>query len=412
MAKDTLEQIQRLQFTDRPAAEAMLLDFVREVFPALHSTAVELRPVATSLNSFNGFLTLADKRQLFFKTHVEPDSVVDEYYNSSLLANAGYPIISPLYASTEYGKQFLIYKRIDSPSVFDVAREVERGASEKLPALTAAQNHADEELFNIYLSTLDWQSAEEAAQAPVHQLFYHRLGERFQQYYAGNSFMLPGKGALDWEELFSRSWVINGVNFLRTPAEMIERARSILSPDREGWSIIGHGDAHNGNVFDTPKGFVYFDPAFAGQHSPLLDLAKPLFHNVFATWMYHPQEVAAKLAIKWVDDGKEIHVEHNYQPSAVRRMFFESKIQRVVKPLILEMSRQRPDMIHEWRSYLKAALMCCPLLTMNLADRERFPAEIGLLGLCFALEMGNESVGPKRSLIDRYLNKVDVGTNQ
>ncbi len=193
---------------------------------------------------------------------------------------------------------------------------------------------------------------------------------------------------------------------------MIERARATIRPDREGWSIIGHGDAHNGNVFDTPKGFVYFDPAFAGRHHPLLDVAKPLFHNVFATWMYHPLEMVANLRINWADNGKEIRVDHNYQPSPVRRMFFESKIQRVLKSTILEFSRQRPNEVYEWRSYLKAALMCCPLLTMNLADRDRFPPEIGLLGLSFAIEMGCESVGPKKSLIDRYLNKVDVGTNQ
>jgi len=56
---------------------------------------VELRPLAVSLNSFNGFLTLRDGSKLFYKTHVEPGSVIDEYYNTTLLAEAGYPIIKP-----------------------------------------------------------------------------------------------------------------------------------------------------------------------------------------------------------------------------------------------------------------------------------------------------------------------------
>jgi hypothetical protein len=57
----------------------------------------------------------------------------------------------------------------------------------------------------------------------------------------------------------------------------------------------------------------------------------------------------------------------------------------------------------DWRAYLKAALMCCPLLTMNLRDRARFPAEIGLLGLCFAVEMGLMSDPAQSSLIDAAL---------
>src|SRR5258707_10041489 len=133
-----LQHIQQLQYTDRAAAEALLLAFIREVFPALDVIGVELRPLAVSLNSFNGFLTLRDGSRLFYKTHVEPGSVIDEYYNSTLLAEAGYPVIQPRFASTEYGKQFLIYDVITSPSVFDVARAIELNGRSDLPALTAA----------------------------------------------------------------------------------------------------------------------------------------------------------------------------------------------------------------------------------------------------------------------------------
>ncbi len=61
-------------------------------------TAVELRPLAVSLNSFNGFMTVRDgaagSRRYFFKTHIESDGVIDEYYHAALLAEAGYPVFS------------------------------------------------------------------------------------------------------------------------------------------------------------------------------------------------------------------------------------------------------------------------------------------------------------------------------
>ncbi|MCC7446853.1 MAG: hypothetical protein IT324_05515 [Anaerolineae bacterium] len=404
LPNDTLlQQIQALQFQDRTAAEALLLTFIRATFPDLDATAVQLRPLAVSLNSFNGFLTLASGKRLFFKTHVEPGSVISEYYNTQLLADVGYPIIRPVYSSTEYGKQLLIYDVIESPSVFDVAHAIEQGERDDLAELTVAQNETDAKLADIYRRTLQWQTAEEAAQAPVHQLFYHRLGARYEQFYVGKTLALPGAN-LSWEELCQRQWVINGVRYQGTLGETIDRARTAIRPDQAGWSIIGHGDAHNGNVFFTPDGLVYFDPAFGGRHHPLLDLTKPLFHNVFATWMYHPQEVNAALHISWHDDGTTLTVAHDHRPSDCRRMFFASKIQ-VVESLIGEL-RSNGRLTPDWRTFLKSALLCCPLLTMNLADPNRFSPPITLLGLCCTVEMGMTSVGTERHLLNEHLDRI------
>jgi hypothetical protein len=395
MSDERLQTIQRLQFSDKPAAESALLDFVRETFPDLGAEAVDLRPKAVSLNSFNGLLTVRGGRQLFFKTHVEPGSVIGEYYNASLLAEAGYPIIQPVYSSTEYGKQLLIYEVIDAPSVFDVAREIELGLrdSEHLRALGKAQKEADRTLMDIYRRTLAEQSAEDSARAPIHQLFYHRLGGRYASFYAesGQPFALPG-AEMAWSDLLRRRWVINGNAYQGTLEEAIERARHVLNPAQACWSVVGHGDAHNGNVFYTSGGLVYFDPAFGGRHNVLLDIVKPLFHNVYATWMYHPAEVAAKLHITWEDDGTTIRVQHNYEPSQVRKMFLLTKYTEVLLPLLRLV---RPE---GWRETLKLALMCCPLLTMNLADRARFPPEIGLLGLSYVVEMGLTPDGPPADL--------------
>jgi len=405
MLNDTLlQQIQALQFQDRAAAEALLLTFIRETFPSLDATAVQLRPLAVSLNSFNGFLTLASGKRLFFKTHVEPGSVISEYYNTQLLADVGYPIIRPVYSSTEYGKQLLIYDLIESPSVFDVAHAIERGERADLAELTVAQNETDAKLADIYHGTLQWQTAEEAAQAPVHQLFYHRLGARYEQFYVGKTLTLPGAN-LSWEALCQRQWVINGARYQGTLGEALDRARTAIRPDQAGWSIIGHGDAHNGNVFFTPDGLVYFDPAFGGRHHPLLDLTKPLFHNVFATWMYHPQEINAALHITLHDDGTTLTVEHDHRPSDCRRMFFASKI-RVVESLIGEL-RSNGRLSPDWRTFLKSALLCCPLLTMNLADPNRFPPPITLLGLCYTVEMGLASAGRERHLLNDHLDRIE-----
>ena len=42
---DTLQQIRDQQFTDKPAAEALLLAFVQTNFPELNTVSIELTPL-------------------------------------------------------------------------------------------------------------------------------------------------------------------------------------------------------------------------------------------------------------------------------------------------------------------------------------------------------------------------------
>ncbi len=407
---DTLQKIRDLQFSDKPTAEALLITFLRQntPFDVLH---VELTPKAISLNSFNGFMTLRDNTRYFFKTHTESNTVIDEYYNAELLANAGYPIIQPIYKSTEPGKQILIYEVIPDKSVFDIAWDIENGDDTHFAALTEAQHKADDDLLFLYRRTHRIKKYEQVDSSPIHQLFYHRLvGGRLDNFYGALSgdkhkfFHLP-HGQVSTAEVRRVRWVINGQVYHETLNHIILRAIDQLRPkDNQQETIIGHGDAHNGNVFfrADEHSLLYFDPAFAGEHHPLLDLTKPLFHNVFAMWMYFPQEMQTKTQISLEIKDDTWYVNYVYPLHPVRQMFLESKINRVLAPYLA--ANYTKD---DWRIFLKSALFCCPFLTMNLADNERFPPEISLLGLAMSIEMGAES-HEKRSLIDKILDDVEL----
>ncbi len=404
---NVLEDIQRLQYTDLEAAHGLLRDFVRDVF-GLEAAEVALRPQAVSLNSFNGLLKLDDGRRLFFKSHVEPGNVIAEYYNSDLLAEAGYPIIRPVYASTTPGRQMLLYEVVEDRSVFDVAWEIEQGGAGDLETLRTAQNAADDCLWQIYRAVLSWQPAAEHARAPVHQLFHHRLMRgRLDAFYGPDTrITLPDLDAVSVEQIRRARWTINGVLFRDSLNDVIARATHLLEPAQDGPVVVGHGDAHNGNVFLRGESLVYFDPAFAGRHDPLLDLTKPLYHNVFAMWMYFPRELAGRKGADLTCDGDRFVVTYPQELEAVRRMFWQSKTERVLVPLLREL-RGRGWLRLDWRSYLQAALACCPLLTMNLADGERFPPRIALLGLAHVVEMGGRSVDGT-SRIERWLDEVEA----
>jgi hypothetical protein len=401
-----LQEIQALQFHDIPAANAKMLEFLHQSDLPFNVKSVVVRPLAVSLNSINGFITTKFDQKLFFKTHIEPQSIISEYYNAEILADAGYLVMQPLYGSTTYGKQLLIYEFFDAPSLFDVLRQIETGERQDGAEIVAIQEQADRELAVIYQNTLIPLSAEEHRESPIHQLFYHRLtGGRYATFYEGQDVALPADRSIPFEELAQWCWRINGVDYPDSLATIIQRSIEILNPaERDIWSIVGHGDAHNGNVFLEQDQLIYFDPAFAGRHSPLLDLTKPLFHNVFATWMYFPQVVAATLNISWKLEQGTIIVEHDFQPIPERVKTLQSKLQLVLKPLLQQLKAQG-KLDRDWRTYLKSALFCCPFLTMNLRDVQKFPPAITLLGLALAVEMGSESGG--RSLLDRELDLVE-----
>ncbi|MEZ4667820.1 MAG: hypothetical protein R3E39_07895 [Anaerolineae bacterium] len=297
MSTDILQTIQHLQFQNKEQAEVLLLTFLRDIYePSIRS--VELRPSALSLNSFNGYLQLGNGTRQFFKSHSESDTIINEYYNTGLLIDAGYPIIQPVFGSTEVGKQLLVYNIVDSPSVFDVSWQIENGNEVLANRLQSVQEQSDKELLTIYLNTVQPQSAGDAAKSPIHQLFYHRLtGGRLQRFYGHNrvntGWLTKIEGTTrSIDDIWNKQWEINGQKYDDSLNSVIQRAIKILSPVQSDISVIGHGDAHNGNVFlnygHNNDSMTYFDPAFAGRHSPLLDLAKPLFHNVFAMWMYFP----------------------------------------------------------------------------------------------------------------------------
>jgi len=391
---DSLATIQRLQFTDREKAERLLHRWFA-LYMDLPTERVTLTPKAVSLNSFNGFYH-ANGEEYFFKTHVEEQGVLEEYYHAEVLRQAGYNVVKPVRTVHEHGQQMVIYPVVRWPVMFDLMRsvETEQTTDTTIASLVNAERRECKHLLALYTRTLAFSSAEESARAPIHQLFWHRLtGERLKNYYSNKSVILPdNKGSIPFDVLLSYKWQINAVNQQYTLGELIERATAVLAPARAAFTVIGHGDAHFGNVFlENKQDYLYFDPAFAGRHSPLLDVIKPLFHNVFATWMYFPVETAQQYHIGVDIDNTTIIVNHDYTLTPVRQALLSTKEEHLLQPLLAQL-RSLHALPDDWLEIMQSALLCCPLLTMNLIDAERMPASIGWLGFALAVFMGNNGI--------------------
>lgn len=403
---DDLATIQQMQFSEREKAEVLLRRwFLRVMDVAVHE--VRLTPKAVSLNSFNGIYRV-DNQEYFFKTHVEDQGILEEYYHAELLQQAGYNIVRPIRTVHQKGQQMVIYPVIQAPVMFDLMRAVELGDTSQasIDVLIAAERRECERLLMIYQETLAARSPEEHAQAPIHQLFWHRLtGGRLQSFYEHKLFPFPNQSShsgdiqgIPFEELLHYQWTINGEDIPKsgdasgaTLGQLIERAKEVLQPAQAALTVIGHGDAHFGNVFlEDQTVYQYFDPAFAGRHTPLLDVVKPLFHNVFATWMYFPREVEQQLHISVAIHGSRIVIEHNYELTRVREAMLETKLTYLLSPL-LSLLRERHALPENWAEIVRLALLCCPLLTVNLLDNTKRSAAICWLGLSQVMQMGTLS---------------------
>ena len=404
---DSLLTIQHMQFQDREKAERLLrLWFAHHM--NLQTQQVTLTPKAVSLNSFNGIYR-SDGHDYFFKTHVEEQGILEEYYHAAMLQQAGYNIVNPLRLAQKKEQQMVIYPVIKWPVMFDLMRELETGEASNvtLDMLVAAERSECERLLAIYRATLAPATAEQHALAPIHQLFWHRLaGNRLNSFYAGKSVPLPGSATntgeqqyIAFDDLLRYRWIIQGQQQPSRLGELIERGKSALDPAQATMTVIGHGDAHFGNVFlENQRDYLYFDPAFAGKHSPLLDVVKPLYHNVYATWMYFPQEIARDLHLTVTVGDTTIIVEHDYTLAPVRQAIVATKLKYLLQPLLSELRKQHA-LPGNWQEIMRLALMCCPLLTINLLDETRYPPAITWLGLAHAVQMGNNGPGDWRAIL-------------
>jgi phosphoglycolate phosphatase-like HAD superfamily hydrolase len=397
---DSLATIQHMQFQERGKAELLLQRWLARHMNVL-AESVTLTPKAVSLNSFNGFYRI-DGEEYFFKTHIEEQGILEEYYNAEQLYHAGYNIVRPLRTIHEGGQQMVIYPVVHWPIMFDLMRAVEVGnaGESSYNMLVSAEKYECGRLLDIYQSTFAQSTAVEHALAPIHQLFWHRLmGGRFKSFYDGRLIQYPqGTDAqeegIPFNDLLSLRWVINGVTQQKTLGELVERAKVVLDPEQAALTVIGHGDAHFGNVFlENQHRFLYFDPAFAGRHSPLLDVIKPLFHNVFATWMYFPHTIEQNLQLTVSRHGMTIIVEENYTLTPIRKAILQTKVEHMLKPLIMELRGREMLPVH-WKEIMQLAMMCCPLLTINLLDEEHIPSHISWLGLSLAVQTGNNGIQP------------------
>ncbi len=398
-------------------AERHLAVFISLKF-GLELDNLTIREDSLSLNSINGTFDVVGGDKLFFKFHMEEsEDTVQEYYRAELLSNAGYPVEKPLYISKDVGEQILIYPYKNSERLADMCRrlDVEQDInSEECQNLITAQKNLDIICADKSIETLKTSTPKNLQEEPLLQLFYWRLvdkqeddtviaGGRYKSFYVDQDFEFPDEQTLSYDTLAKLQWNINGINYPITIEQAFQQARKLLAPDyySEYAACTAHGDAHNGNVWanktpDEKIDLTWFDPAFAGEHIPvLLADVKHLFHNIFAhpDWLYNSKEAHPHLKATCEIEGNKIIVDHDWQLTDLRKAFLETKLEYFWIPVLKEINR-RGQLPPDWEEYVRSALFCCPTLVMNLranagTEQNSHTPKTSLLGLSISIMLAS-----------------------
>jgi hypothetical protein len=392
-------------------AAAAAADLIAGTF-GLPVASAELTLDEYSLNSVSGRVHFADGHTEFFKFHAEEgeEATVTEYYRAQLLADAGLPVEMPLRVAGQPGRQIALYELRTEPRMADVCRALERTGGGLPPELAAARRALDRSVGAAARSTLRPGSVA-SRDAAIHQLFYWRLadaagrfpGGRYQAWYLTDPF---------YTAVADHRFVVNGIEYSASLRDIAATAARLLRPSVLATipAVTAHGDDHQGNVWVLARGnqveLRLFDPAFAGRDIPaLLAPVKATFHNVFAhpCWLYHPGEAAERATVQMRRGAGVVSVNDDAALAPLRLEILSSAAELVWAPLLAELAR-RGELPPDWRSTLRAALFCCPLLVTNLVSASR-SEEIRYLGLARAVMAGSEPLAGS-DVVSRFLDSV------
>lgn len=399
------------QLADKKEQKKGLLAFVNFNFPELNIKKIKINSNAVSLNSLNGFLKTQNGLEFFFKFHTEEGETLtmDEYYNSQVLLEAGFPCLKPIAKKTDPGSQFVIYPKIEEQTLFTLWGKAEKSQNKiALNKLLTLEKKFCQKISRLQLQSLTPKTSLEIKKQPIQQLFYNRLVNlktipRLDLFYKDKVSKFPDGEKITSQQLFDLKFEINGQKYDKTLNEMIKEAKKLLDPENSSsFCVTAHGDDHNGNKFLINNKVVYFDPAFAGNAIPaLLANIKTTFHDSLAHpyWLYDPKYAAQIYQCSYQLKGGKIIINHNYSPSLNRLKLLEIKARYLWQPLIQKLKTEKSLPLN-FENYLRKAFFCCPFLVKNLIDYKTISPAISLISLCNCLELGAKSNRP--NILDQY----------
>ncbi|KAJ7159826.1 hypothetical protein C8R43DRAFT_345698 [Mycena crocata] len=316
-----------------------------------------------SSNSQSGTI-LCGSHKLFWKVPTVLHREIAGAHFSAPYGNIHLPL------SVDIDNSTLLYPFIDGRSLAEMRLDHLCGFRDDIRVvIIEAEMRRGEDMLAAYCGTARIGFADSSIQ----QFFCSRLinGSRLSEFYPAGVSINHIKFPL--ADFLKLPIVINGKSFppLNT---IIESALSILQLTEETTIITGMGDNHSGNVMISkarPMQLTYIDYETAGQHSPWLDFAKPLYNDVFFEALYADlvgRDFKAEGLFNFTISSDEISIMiGDLKFDATARLLWEMKSRLVLKPFTTYLSTKNLPLARHMQ-ILGSALFCCAVFTRNFKD--------------------------------------------
>jgi hypothetical protein len=179
---------------------------------------------------------------------------------------------------------------------------------------------------------------------------------------------------VSYKSFYESPLVVNGVQY-PSLCHLLKEAEAVLSPHQQwGPKVFGLGDGHGGNVMigtqilrNSSRELLYIDYEAAGFHSPILDITKPLFNDVFFNIFYQDlldrsQDVVTSF------EQDQIHIRVDLTLDLLSKTIFEIKWRYLLEPFCLVMQQHGFDLLSFTNMRkLASALLTCTILARNFS---------------------------------------------
>ena len=363
--------------------------------PCLSSAAVELynsmddlslikrRPSKVAPNSAGFKITLPAEKsgergiEIFCKRSQHPQQELERARNAAAI---GFHVHEPLIGCTGD----LLYPflgRTESElrlSFYRIGLSMGYWGKDDIEMILHAEMIKAEDMLHAYKKSLKANNIckPKASEHPLHHSFHSQVlhNSKFRKLY-GDSLSF-GHKTRPMAEFLDTPWKINGVHY-PSLGKLFRNAESVLHPtSHQSLSCplaFGLGVAHGVNVMIasdvSPNGsrdILYTNYEIAGFHPVLLDLATPLYHDVFfRTLSLDDFQVLEKIGEnKYEFDEDVISVDFDPLADDMTQAVFDIKQKFLLQPLFsfafsigLDLEKNMP--------LLSSALLLCATLTQN-----------------------------------------------
>ncbi|KAJ8133216.1 hypothetical protein O1611_g405 [Lasiodiplodia mahajangana] len=335
-------------------------------------------PNPFSSNSHTGvaeIMTMRDNEschplKVFFKTMTIENQRLEEDIWGKI--TAFYPFIQkPLNLGS-----VACYPYLDFPTQSQLHVRYMNEPSEKgLRSMIDIEMRKSEDTLRAYRESFQSQGCRKyiAKEWQIHRFFGQRLAhERFATWYK-DGIVVDGQ-RLQLEEFAKLTLCVNNKPYSPL-GDLHALAQRVLAPTGflDSPIVFGLGDAHGGNVMvssevSPPPGekLLYIDYEVSGFHSPFLDLAKPLYNDVFFAALY-ADLVPEKFSVNVRVENGCLFVDTRCQEESLALAILRIKQHFLIEPFCKFLVENSVD-LEKGVQVLVNALFACALLTRNFVD--------------------------------------------